>query len=211
MATPVKDIYKQFLSLINDEEMLLLEEEIIEDMMYSYLQKATFDFYECRKDLSIIGQEEYCITIPINQSEYVVNQVNKNHDIYLVGKSTNKKYEVDRDYTVEFKEEDCIITFETETEEEILFKSKYLGEIISDLNLDEIIILAYGMMIWWLQPKILREENLKQMLTDSDYNTKSGANMLAKLCSLEIQIREQLAKYKTRYSYKGFKGWDKIE
>ncbi|WP_021373137.1 hypothetical protein [Clostridioides difficile] len=61
MATPVKDIYKQFLSLINDEEMLLLEEEIIEDMMYSYLQKATFDFYECRKDLSIIGQEEYCI------------------------------------------------------------------------------------------------------------------------------------------------------
>ncbi|MCC0645464.1 hypothetical protein KGF41_14460 [Clostridioides sp. ZZV14-6150] len=211
MATPVKDIYKQFLSLINDEEMLLLEEEIIEEMMYSYLQKATFDFYECRKDLSIIGQEESCITIPINQLEYVVNQINKNYDIYLIGKSTNKEYEINKDYTIEFREEDCIITFETETEEEILFKSKYLGEIISDLQLDEIIILAYGMMIWWLQPKILREENLKQMLTDSDYNTKSGANMLAKLCSLEIQIREQLAKYKTRYSYKGFKGWDKIE
>ncbi|HGM3507095.1 TPA: hypothetical protein ACKOR7_001670 [Clostridioides difficile] len=211
MATPVKDIYKQFLFLINDEEMLLLEEEIIEEMMYSYLQKATFDFYECRKELSIIGQEESCITIPMNQLEYVINQINKNYDIYLIGKSTGKEYEINKDYAIEFREEDCIITFETETEEEILFKSKYLGEIISDLDLDEIIILAYGMMIWWLQPKILREENLKQMLTDSDYNTKSGANMLAKLCSLEIQIREQLAKYKTRYSYKGFKGWDKIE
>lgn len=211
MATPVKDIYKQFLSLINDEEMLLLEEEIIEEMMYSYLQKATFDFYECRKELSIIRQEELCITIPMNQLEYVVNQINKNYDIYLIGKSTGKEYEINKDYIIEFKEENCVITFATEIEEEILFKSKYLGEIISDLDLDEIIILAYGMMIWWLQPKILREENLKQMLTDSDYNTKSGANMLAKLCSLEIQIREQLAKYKTRYSYKGFKGWDKIE
>ncbi|MCC0726402.1 hypothetical protein KGF36_11705 [Clostridioides sp. ZZV14-6009] len=211
MATPVKDIYKQFLSLINDEEMLLLEEEIIEEMMYSYLQKATFDFYECRKELSIIRQEESCITIPMNQLEYVVNQINKNYDIYLIGKSTGKEYEINKDYIIEFKEENCVITFAIEIEEEILFKSKYLGEIISDLDLDEIIILAYGMMIWWLQPKILREENLKQMLTDSDYNTKSGANMLAKLCSLEIQIREQLAKYKTRYSYKGFKGWDKIE
>ncbi|EGT3659619.1 TPA: hypothetical protein SOL37_002577 [Clostridioides difficile] len=211
MATPVKDIYKQFLSLINDEEMLLLEEEIIEDMMYSYLQKATFDFYECRKDLSIIGQEEYCITIPIGQLEFIIEYNNKFAEIKLIGKYTDKEYEINKDYIVEFREEDCIITFETETEEEILLKSKYLGEIISDLDLDEIIILAYGMMIWWLQPKILREENLKQMLTDSDYNTKSGANMLAKLCSLEIQIREQLAKYKTRYSYKGFKGWDKIE
>ncbi|NJJ37437.1 hypothetical protein GSQ51_19455 [Clostridioides difficile] len=211
MATPVKEIYKQFLSLINDEEMLLLEEEIIEDMMYSYLQKATFDFYECRKDLSIIGQEESCITIPIDQLEFIIEYNNKFAEIKLIGKYTDKEYEINKDYIVEFREEDCIITFETETEEEILFKSKYLGEIISDLNLDEIIILAYGMMIWWLQPKILREENLKQMLTDSDYNTKSGANMLAKLCLLEIQIREQLAKYKTRYVYKGFKGWDKIE
>lgn len=51
------------------------------------------------------------------------------------------------------------------------------------------------------QPKILREENLKQILTDSDYNTKSGANMLAKLCLLEVQIREQLAKYKIQDMY----------
>ncbi|WP_133145424.1 hypothetical protein, partial [Clostridioides difficile] len=140
MATPVKDIYKQFLSLINDEEMLLLEEEIIEEMMYSYLQKATFDFYECRKDLSIIGQEESCITIPIGQSEFIIEYNNKFAEIKLIGKYTDKEYEINKDYNIKYKEEDCTITFETETEEEILFKSKYLGEIISDLDLDEIII-----------------------------------------------------------------------
>ena len=46
------------------------------------------------------------------------------------------------------------------------------GFIISDLDLDEIFILANGMILYWLKPKILREDNLKTLLTDSDYNQK---------------------------------------
>lgn len=37
-------IYKKFLDGINDEEMLLLLNEIIEKMMYSYLEDVIVDF-----------------------------------------------------------------------------------------------------------------------------------------------------------------------
>ncbi len=60
------------------------------------------------------------------------------------------------------------------------------GFIISDLDLDEIFILANGMILYWLKPKILREDNLKTLLTDSDYNQKSPANMLQKTYFIEI-------------------------
>lgn len=87
-------------------------------------------------------------------------------------------------------------------------ENEYEGYIIGDLDNDEIIILSYGMVLWWLQPKINREENLKQQLTDHDYKALSGANMLLRLQAKDRQTRDILTKYRTRYEYKGFKGWD---
>ena len=82
------------------------------------------------------------------------------------------------------------------------------GFIVSDLDLDEIFILANGMILYWLKPKILREDNLKTLLTDSDYNQKSPANMLQKLISLKSVTEEDFENRKIKYTYKDFKGWD---
>lgn len=145
MATNLSKIFEHFLSQINDEEMLLISDEILEDQMIMYLEKAIFDFPELKKDTTIVNPNED------NNSE---------------------------------------------------------GYIIGDLDNDEIIILSYGMVLWWLQPKINREENLKQQLTDHDYKALSGANMLLRLQAKDRQTRDILTKYRTRYEYKGFKGWD---
>lgn len=82
------------------------------------------------------------------------------------------------------------------------------GHFISELDLDEKFILADEMILFWLKPKMLREDNLKTMLTDHDYNQKSPANMLDKLLKLYESTEKRLRKRKTRYTYKGFQGFN---
>ena len=138
MGTSVELVYRKFLGMIEDEEWLLVEEEVIEDLMLNYLENATVEFNECKKDLTI---------------DY---------------------------YTMCFKEE---------------------------LDLNEIMILAYGMVIHYLQPKIKREENLRQFVSDKDFNKLSNANMLLRLMGLEKSARKQLEIYQSN-CFKDFKGWN---
>ena len=53
MVTRLEEVYRLFLSDIEDEDWLLVEEEVIEDLLLAYLEKATVDFDVCRKDLTI--------------------------------------------------------------------------------------------------------------------------------------------------------------
>ena len=139
MGTSVELVYRKFLGMIEDEEWLLVDEEVIEDLMLNYLENATVEFNECKKDLTI---------------DY---------------------------YTMCFKEE---------------------------LDLNELMILAYGMVIHYLQPKIKREENLRQFVSDKDFNKLSNANMLLRLMGLEKSARKQLEIYQSKYCFKDFKGWN---
>ena len=139
MATPVEKIFTRFLSQIEDESWLEIEEEILIELMYDYLVKSIVEFNVCKKDLTI----------------------------------------------------------DLET-----------NEIVSDLGEDEVLILAFGMVIHYLTPKILREENLQQMVTSSDFSKLSNANMLDKLLKLRVQIRKDYQMYLHKYELKEFEGFN---
>ena len=139
MATPVEKIFARFLSQIEDESWLEIDEDIIEELMYDYLYKSIVEFNVCEKDLTV---------------------------------------------------------------------DDYQGEIVSDLEEDEILILAFGMVIHYLTPKILREENLQQMVTSSDFSKLSNANMLDKLLKLRVQVRNDYQMYLHKYELKAFKGFN---
>ena len=139
MGTPIQDVYRKFLGMIEDEEWLLVEDEVIEDLMLNYLENATVEFNQCKKDLSI-------------------------------------------DYES--------MTFE------------------ETLSMNEIMILAWGMVIHYLQPKIKREENLRQFVSDKDFNKLSNANILMRLMNLEDKARKQLETYQGKYRFKEFTGWN---
>ena len=62
------------------------------------------------------------------------------------------------------------------------------------------------MLLHYLSPKIVREENLKQSVTTADYTKLSTANMLAKLIELKKQTQKELDIYLTKYDYKVFEG-----
>lgn len=140
MGTPLEFIYRKFLGMIEDEEWLLVEDEVIEDLMLNYIENATVEFNQCRKELTI-------------------------------------------DYdTMCFEEE---------------------------LGMNEILILAWGMMIHYLQPKIKREENLRQFVSDKDFHKLSNASMLSRLIELEEKARRQLEVYQSKYKFdNSFVGWN---
>ena len=139
MATPVEKIFSRFLSQIEDESWLEIDEDILEELMYDYLSKSIIEFNVCKKDLALDLEN---------------------------------------------------------------------GEIISDLDENEILILAFGMVIHYLTPKILREENLQQMVTSSDFSKLSNANMLDKLIKLRVQIRKDYQMYLHKYELKEFEGFN---
>ena len=139
MGTPVQDVYIKFLGMIEDEEWLLVYEEVIEDLLLNYLENATVEFHQCKKDLTI-DYETMCF--------------------------------------------------------------------VEELGLNEILILAWGMLVHYLQPKIKREENLRQFVSDKDFNKLSNANMLNRLMTLEKDTRKQLEIYKNKYKFKECTGWN---
>lgn len=119
--------------------MLEYQDEIIEDLLLTYLQGAITDFYECEKDMTIIEEEGETIFLAI----------------------------------------------------------------ASDLSMEEKFILSRGMILYWLQPKILTQDILKNRITDGDYSIKSPANLLNNLLKLKESSEADMYKRRVRYSYRG--------
>ena len=116
------------------------------------------------------------------------------------------------DYKLYFNEEENALYIfslkEFSSEDFLYFINNSKGYIKDDLDLDEIHILAYGMLMSWISPKIRREENLRQMMNDRDFSQLSIANMLGKLIDLSKHTKSELFRYKQRYAYKNFKGFN---
>lgn len=140
MSTPISEINDIFLKQIGKDIMLEFEDEIIEDLLLTYLEGAIVDFYECEKDLTITEQT-------INKEKVKV--------------------------------------------------------ISSDLSMEEKFILSRGMILYWLQPKILTQDILKNRITDGDYSIKSPANLLNNLLKLKESSEADMYKRRVRYSYRG--------
>lgn len=72
------------------------------------------------------------------------------------------------------------------------------------LTEEEINIIGMGMVSYWLQPKILHQENLKQRLGDRDYKGYSEGNLLDKMTKLNKEIKIEINSYVRAYSYNEF-------
>ena len=74
-----------------------------------------------------------------------------------------------------------------------------------DLTLNEQYILADGMILYFLKPKINTEKMIDLIITTSDYNIKSPANLLDKLNTLYNDSFYKFRNRINRYSFKGKK------
>ena len=131
MSTPLTDIYNLFLNQIDDDILAIMSDEVIEDMLLTYLKGSITEFNTCIKDIEIEGDLINC-----------------------------------------------------------------------DLDLDEQFILVRGMIIYWLNPKILSQNIIKNRMTSRDYSQYSPANLLDKLIKLKESTQKDQKKAKIKYSYK---------
>lgn len=210
MGTPLQIIFNKFLNLIDDIELSLLNEQDINEMLVEYLENATVEFHECSKDLSMVKPtyERYVLEDVFLGSSFTMPvKLDDNTFMYFSsseGTLDSKDYEINKNEDTE----DIEVIFNEDIGEDVEVLVIKDGYINSELSLDEIYILSLCMVISWLSPKILREENLKQTTTDRDFKQLSNANMLNRLIGLSKMARNDLQRYRQTYSYKNFKGYD---
>ena len=210
MGTPLQIIFNKFLNLIDDIELSLLNEQDINEMLVEYLENATVEFHECSKDLSMVKPtyERYVLEDVFLGSSFIMPiKLDDNTFMYFSsseGTLDSEDYEINKNEDIE----DIEVIFNKDIGEDVEVLVIKDGYINSELSLDEIYILSLCMVISWLSPKILREENLKQTTTDRDFKQLSNANMLNRLIGLSKMARNDLQRYRQTYSYKNFKGYD---
>ena len=83
------------------------------------------------------------------------------------------------------------------------------GYFTEELDDDEQFILAQFMVLQWLSPKILCNDNLTIQFSDVDYNQKNPASLLTSLKDMKREIEKSLQRDLVEYSYKNRKvGWN---
>lgn len=84
--------------------------------------------------------------------------------------------------------------------------NKELKQFNEDLTGEEQWIIAYGMVLSWLESKIKRERLLRDAISDRDYEESSHANQLKELLNLEESTRKKLTEYILNYTFNDFDG-----
>lgn len=90
------------------------------------------------------------------------------------------------------------------------FGEKFIKKTINsddeDLDLEEEVVLAHGMIISWHNSVVLRDRFLKQNLNTSDFQQLSNATMLANNETLHKRIQEDFIKMRIRYRNRDWSG-----
>ena len=208
MATQLDKIFNKFLSQIDDIELSLLRDDDLEELLIDYLENATVEFRECKKDLTInkpfVSEHEFS-----RSGSFSINTLLDEFTIITV-RDGMKKLKENVDYSIQYDKSLSELNIEIKSNPKDRVKVKILseGSIEADLTLEEIYILALSMKLFWLSPKIHREENLRQMMNDRDFKQLSNANMLKVLLQLQTVTRQELQKFKQRYAMREFQGLD---
>ena len=77
-----------------------------------------------------------------------------------------------------------------------------------EIPLTEQWIIAHGMVIGWLTPKINRERLLRESLGDRDYKESSHGNQLQQLMKLFENAKYEIEQFKLDHSFDGFEGFN---
>lgn len=82
-----------------------------------------------------------------------------------------------------------------------------LSQFNMQLSSEEQWIIANGMVLSWIEPKIKREKLLRETISDRDYRESSHANQLKELGNLEKNTKARLKAYIISYTENNFNGF----
>lgn len=207
MATSFNLIYEKFMEMISDSTLALLPDDDLKEILYQYLGRAkSIEFKQCKSNLSSINTPS-SFTQSFNgdgvQTDFVISTPPITNSIEIVKVNgvnvTNYTYDVDT-RTFHFTNPPATGT------NNVVLGWDFVGEFIADLTDEEMWILACGMLIGWLEPKIKEEKLLRETIGSKDLKVTSHANQLKELMVLEDLTRARLKKYINSYTFNGFEG-----
>lgn len=86
------------------------------------------------------------------------------------------------------------------------FVEKTINNSVLELDLEEQVILTYGMVIAWHESQIHRDKFLKQNINTKDFNQLSNATMLMNNNALYKMSQEEFIKRRRRYRNRDWNG-----
>lgn len=200
--TRVEEIYDVFLSNIEDDVLALLYNHNLRELLHKYLLGAIVGFKKCKKDLTIKDYSLYTFNMSAGDDEFIIPENVDVNNIEIIGVDTKESY------VFTYLEDERKIIVDYALSENSVISIYNDGYFEDDLSVEEIYILAMGMICYWLNTKVNREENLTQIISDGDYKRLSGANMLDKLIKLKQTTDENFRLATIDYSYNSFKGFN---
>ncbi len=207
MAASFSLIYEKFTEMISDSTLALLPDDDLKEILYQYLDRAkTLEFKQCKADLSSINTPSK-FTQSFNgdgvTTDFVINTPSVENSILIA--------KVNDEDIVDYTYDDATNTFHfvtppTAGTDNVVLGWEFAGEFVADLTGEEIWILACGMLIGWLEPKIKEEKLMKETIGSKDIKKTSHANQLDKLMRLEELTRARLKRYINSYTFNKFEG-----
>ncbi len=205
MSTPISDIYKAFLKDVRDGSLARLDKEVFYETLFDLLEKsAMLEFSECPKDLSkLVADKWYSQVLETNGSDtvFLINELPPaEEEIEIVILSDGEVVNIDN-YTINLADNTITFFSAPKVYEEISVNWTVEGHFKEDLTREEMLILAKGMTLHWLDKQIMREESLEANIGDRDISVGSNANMLSKATDLKRLATKTMKRYKTTYSF----------
>lgn len=77
-----------------------------------------------------------------------------------------------------------------------------------DLTIEEQVILAKGMVLHYLNPRIMREELMEVSITSKDFKSFANSGQLKAMIELREVTKRDLKEYISAYDYSEFKGFN---
>lgn len=207
MATSFSLIYEKFTEMISDSTLALLPDDDLKEILYQYLDRAkTLEFKQCKADLGSINTPSK-FTQSFNgdgvTTDFVINTPSVENSILIA--------KVNDEDIVDYTYDNATNTFHfiippTAGTDNVVLGWEFAGEFVADLTSEEIWILACGMLIGWIEPKIKEEKLMKETIGSKDIKKTSHANQLDKLMRLEELTRARLKRYINSYTFNKFEG-----
>jgi hypothetical protein len=212
MSTPKNLITNTFLSLIDDRNLCvnLTDEEMTEILDY-YLKDSTYlRFKSCLKDLS--DNEPY----DFHTDTFVADGINKTYILTDYPNSPNadaiELFATVNDENVTYTFDETTLTFTLtnlpDLSDEVVIGYSYTGQFEADLTEEEIMILAYGMLLSYFSKILYKHENFRNRISPKDYTVFSSANLLDKLLEIKKETEKSVKQLIIDYTFNDFKGFN---
>lgn len=205
MSTPKNYITTTFLSLIESRDLCIdLTDEEMTEILDVYLKDSTYlRFKNCRKDLS--DHQKY----DFHTEEFIADGISK---VYTISKHPTlpnaeaityiaKVNGINVAYTFDADELEFTLTTLPEVSDEVEVGYSFYGQINPTLDEEEILILAWGMIVPFRQKILNNHNNMKNRISLKDYNIFSSANLLDKLTILSKEAERNIRNLTVSYSY----------